>query len=138
MPNTTIEVYTENDELIYSGKTDNEGKITIDRLPIGKYYFIEKEAPEGYLINEEKMYFEVKGEEIVKSTMKDEKITGKLEFTKTDFSESKTLPNTVIEIYNENDELIFKGKTDSEGKIIINRIINTVKTPINIFLLFFI
>ena len=37
-----LEVYTENNELIYSGKTDNEGKITLDRLPIGKYYFIEK------------------------------------------------------------------------------------------------
>ena len=123
LPNTTIEVYTENDELIYSGKTDNEGKITIDRLPIGKYYFIEKEAPEGYLINEEKMYFEAKGEEIVKSTMKDEKITGKLEFTKVDFSEDNPLPNTLIEIYNaENDELIFSGRTDENGSIIIEKI----------------
>ena len=123
LPNTTIEVYTENDELIYSGKTDNEGKITIDRLPIGKYYFIEKEAPEGYLINDEKMYFEVKGEEIVKSTMKDEKITGKLEFTKVDFSEDNPLPNTLIEIYNaENDELIFSGRTDENGSIIIEKI----------------
>ena len=122
LPNTTIEVYTENDELIYSGKTDNEGKIIIDRLPIGKYYFIEKEAPEGYLINEEKMYFEVKGEEIVKSTMKDEKITGKLEFTKTDFSESVTLPDTTIEIYNDKDELIFTGKTDENGMIVIEKL----------------
>ena len=123
LPNTTIEVYTENNELIYSGKTDNEGKITLDRLPIGKYYFIEKEAPEGYLINEEKMYFEVKGEEIVKSTMKDEKITGKLEFTKVDFSEDNPLPNTLIEIYNaENDELIFSGRTDENGSIIIEKI----------------
>ena len=123
LPNTTIEVYTENDELVYSGKTDKDGKIIIDRLPIGKYYFIEKEAPEGYLINEEKMYFEVKGEEIVKSTMKDERITGTLEFTKIDFSDDNPLPNTLIEIYNaDTEELIFSGRTDENGMITIEKI----------------
>src|SRR5574344_1336995 len=75
---------------------------TDERLPNGKYYILEKEAQEGYLINDEKMYFEVTGEDkVIKSTMKDEKITGTLEFTKTDFSESVTLPNTTIEIYND-------------------------------------
>ena len=122
LPNTTMEIYTINNELVYSGKTDNEGKIVIDRLPIGKYYILEKEAPEGYLVNDEKMYFEVKGEEIIKSTMKDEKITGTLEFTKTDFSESVTLPNTTIEIYNDNDELVYTGTTDENGKIVIEEL----------------
>ena len=123
LPNTTMKIYTINDELVYEGKTDENGKITINRLPIGKYYIEESEAPEGYLINEEKMYFEVKGDEtIVKSNMKDEKITGTLEFTKTDFSESITLPNTTIEIYNDKDQLIYTGTTDENGKIVIEKI----------------
>lgn len=75
LPNTTIEIYTENDILIYSGKTDENGKIVIDKLPIGKFYILEKEAPEGYQLNEEKMWLEVTEDgQVIKATMKDEQI----------------------------------------------------------------
>lgn len=123
LPNTKMEIYTVDNEFVFAGETDKNGKIVIERLPIGKYYILEKEAPEGYLINDEKMYFEVTGEDkVIKSTMKDEKITGTLEFTKTDFSESVTLPNTTIEIYNDKDELVYTGTTDENGKIVIEKI----------------
>ena len=48
------------DELIFSGRTDDKGMIVIDKIKYGKYYIIEKEAPEGYQINNEKMFFEIK------------------------------------------------------------------------------
>ena len=75
LPNTLIEVYNEKDELVFSGRTDENGKITIENLRYGKYYFLEKEAPEGYSINPEKMYFEILEDgKIVKCTMVDEKV----------------------------------------------------------------
>ena len=120
IPNTLIEIYDENDKLIFTGKTDKKGKIIIDDLKLGKYYIVEKEPATGYTITTEKVYFEIKeNKEIVRAEMKDKPITGILEFTKTDVSTSEALPNTLIEIYNEKDELIFSGRTNENGKIII-------------------
>ncbi len=73
LPNTLIEIYTENDELVFSGRTDENGKIVITDLLVGKYYVLEKEAPENYKLNEEKMYFEITEDgQVVKCTMTDE------------------------------------------------------------------
>ena len=121
LPNTIMEIYnSDTDELVFEGKTDENGKIIIKDLRYGKYYILEKEAPEGYTINPEKIPFEIKENgEIIKSVMKDKLITGTLEFTKIDISTEEPLPNTVVEIYTETDELVFSGKTDENGKIII-------------------
>lgn len=74
LKDATIDIYTENNILIYSLKTDTNGKITINNLPLGKYYIIEKEAPLGYKVNNEKMYFDItSNEEVVSLTMFNEK-----------------------------------------------------------------
>ena len=59
--------------MIFSGRTDENGKIIIENLEYGKYYILEKEAPKGYKLNPEKMWFEIKNDgEVVKAIMKDE------------------------------------------------------------------
>ena len=40
--------------------TDLDGKIKIDNLSIGKYYILEKEPATGYVLTEEKVFFEIK------------------------------------------------------------------------------
>lgn len=76
IPNTLIEIYNENDELLFSKRTDDKGMIIIDALPLGKYYILEKEtATPDYILNTEKIYFEIKeNSEVVKCTMTNELI----------------------------------------------------------------
>jgi len=123
IPNTVIEIYTENDECIFVGMTDLDGKIKIDNLSIGKYYILEKEPATGYVLTEEKVFFEIKENgEIVKAEMTNKPIIGSLEFTKVDISTSDPLPNTLIQIYTENDELLFEDRTDELGMIVIDEL----------------
>ena len=123
IPNTIIEIYTENDECIFVGKTDLNGKITINNLPIGKFYILEKESATGYVLTEEKVFFEIKENgEIVKATMTNKPIIGSLEFTKVDISTSDPLPNTLIQIFTEDGELVLEERTDELGMIIIDEL----------------
>ncbi len=75
LPNTKIEIYTENNVKIFEGYTNENGKIIIQNLPIGKFYILESEAPEGYILNDEKIWFEIKEDgEIVKANMFNEQV----------------------------------------------------------------
>lgn len=71
-----IEIYTEDDILIYSGRTDKLGKLYVKGLESGKKYkFVEKESPEGYILNDEIHEFEILNNgDIVKDTLSNEKI----------------------------------------------------------------
>ena len=124
IPNTLIEIYVaDTDELVFSGRTDDQGMIIITDLPTNiELYILEKEtADPSYILNEEKMYFSIsENGEVVKANMENEKKKGTLEFSKIDLSTSAPIPNTLIEIYNaDTDELVFSGRTDDQGMIVI-------------------
>lgn len=55
-----IDIYNDKNELLLTAITNENGKIIIDNLPIGRYYYTEREAPNGYAINSQKNYFEIK------------------------------------------------------------------------------
>lgn len=120
IPNTKIEIYLNDDEekLIGEYITDNGGKVIIDNLPAGhKYFILEKEAPEGYILNTDKIEFEIKENgEIIKSEMTNTKIKSKIVINKVD-SNNNPLAGVVIGIYDLNDNLLDEYTTDENGII---------------------
>ena len=75
LPDTVIEIYNELDELMYHEITNQDGKIIIENIPYGKYYFKEIKAPDGYTIDNDKYYFEIKEDnEVISANMKNERI----------------------------------------------------------------
>jgi len=120
LPNTKIEIYTEDDELIGSYITDDKGMVVIKDLPIingKKYYILEKEAPITYVLNEEKLWFEITTNgEIIKSTMTNRKITSTLQITKIDEDNNK-IAGVKFGIYDLEDNLISEHITDDNGYI---------------------
>lgn len=120
---TTISIYTLDDELIYTDQTKQDGLLDIMNLKSGKYYAKEIKAKDGYILNEEKVYFEINSDtELVELKIKNAPITGKLIFQKLDVVTGEPLSNTAISVYNINGELYTTGITDENGYVIINNI----------------
>lgn len=109
-------IYTK-DTLIAEKVTDSDGKIVFDDLYLGKYYVKEIETLDNYVLDEKQYETElVYKDQYTPTIFYSEALlnvlkTGKLEFTKTDISESKTLPNTL------NRNLIQKEKSLLSKKI---------------------
>ena len=58
-------IYYENGNLYQTIVTDSKGEAFLEEIPLGKYYLQEIEAPYGYCLNDEKVYFEVKDKDVV-------------------------------------------------------------------------
>ncbi len=119
----TIDIFTLDDKLVFSGVTNNEGIIMVFNLPYGKYKFVESDAPVGYILNPDVHYFEIKEDgKTVKDTLTNEIIKSDFELTKTDLVTGEPVPNALIEIRNSNDDIVFSGLTDENGQIKISNL----------------
>lgn len=70
VPGAGMRIYDEGGNVLCEGKTDKNGKLICDNLPVGKYYFQEYGAPLGYKLDETKYPFEIKTNgQVVKAKM---------------------------------------------------------------------
>ena len=71
--NATFKVCTTDEECLYEVSTGEDGKILIEGLEYGSYYIQEIQAPLGYALKKEKIYFEiVQDEDVVELDVFDE------------------------------------------------------------------
>ncbi|MGL6292559.1 MSCRAMM family protein [Eubacterium aggregans] len=83
IPGAEVNIYNAQDECIFTGTTDEEGKITIENLPKGEYSYQETKAPEPFLCSDERYPFVVTEEVVVvDETLTDELPKGSVELSK--------------------------------------------------------
>ncbi len=117
-----IEIYSEAEELVYEGDTDEKGEFVVYELPIGKYTFKESVAPLGYILNDEVYEFEILGNgEIIGITEIQNKHT-EVTLSKTDLIDGAPVEDAEIEIIDSDGESVYKGKTDENGEIYITHL----------------
>lgn len=126
LSNIEFSIYRDNDELVGSIKTDKNGYFKYSSLPLGKYYLIEKTKLDNYLVNSNKVYFEIlkdhnNGIDVhleIDNYLK----KGNLEFSKVDLVTGEGIAGTIIEIYDMNNNLLITSETDALGKVVINNL----------------
>ena len=119
-----------NKKFISEHVTDKDGIIKVEDLEAGDYYFIEKEAPEGYKLDESFHKFTIgtEGENIyVEITIKNEKEEtppepekkyGSVELIKVDSSDNKkVLQGAKFHLLDSNKKFISEHVTDKDGII---------------------
>ena len=113
------------DNLIEELTTDEDGYTMIDNLPLGNYYLKEISSVEDNSVSSitydiSLSYIDQYTEKVLSNTDVYNYIKkGKLIINKFDKEKNTPLPNTLIEIRKENNMVIYKGYTDSNGQIII-------------------
>lgn len=116
------------DELVKELTTDKEGKITEGNLPLGKYYIKEISTSNNHTLDKTiydiDLSYKDDTTEIVTTTIKIKNYLpkGKLTINKLETNTTKTIPNTLIEVRNKDNEIVHVGYTNEQGQIILEDI----------------
>lgn len=125
------------DTLMDTVTTSEEGKAISKKLPLGKYYVIEKKAPNGFIINEEKheveLIYKDQNTEVVfdETSFHNERQKIALNILKEDSETHTALAGAVFGLYAKNDikdnngnilvkanELVERSTSNEDGKLI--------------------
>ncbi|MBK1813336.1 LPXTG cell wall anchor domain-containing protein [Clostridium sp. YIM B02505] len=119
----TISIY-KNDGTFVNSKGTEMGMVEFYNLEYGDYYFLETDAPEGYVLNTDKHPFSIREDGvIIRDSLTNTKITGGIQISKTDISTSDAIPGATISVYTENDELVDSKVTNSDGIVLFDNLI---------------
>lgn len=117
------------DSMIYHGKTGKDGKIVVKDLAYGDYFCQEVEAPSGYETDKKNVQVTLDEEHRdVIITMENQKLTeekpvrGSLRILKVDSQDSRPLTGAVFEILDQEYNVVFTGKTDKNGVLLLDNL----------------
>ncbi len=119
-----FEVYDEENNLVQTLITDENGEAITDRLRIDKKYIIkETETNKDYALTVDVIEVTLQEDEIKEIKFENEKKKGQIQVIKVDSENNKVfIPDVTFEIYNSKNELVDTITTDSEGKATSKRL----------------
>lgn len=133
LPNAKFKIYAEDKEtVIVEGITDENGKAEFE-LGIGKYWYQEYEAPEGYIIDDALFPFEIKKDgEIVKAEMTNKKELIDIIIDKEGNLISKKLKGAIFQIHKDGKPVVFSKPLPNGGVQEITNLTTDVKGKIRL------
>lgn len=123
----TMTTHYPNTEVHETFKTDASGTFTLpDKLKVGTYYFREVNAPEGYLLNDQDVKFEIteahNWDDPFEVTFSDSPGKGRIEVTKTDELSGDALEGTVFNIVAADDIITPDGTVKAQAGDIVDTV----------------
>ena len=116
IPGALVQVVDKNGTLITELRTDNNGQIKKENLPLGDYTIKVKEVPEGYTVpSDEKAT--VKKNETAKVLIELEKTIGALEVIVRDKNTKEPIPGAKVQVIDKDGKVILETVTDKNGRI---------------------
>ena len=112
LPGATLEVQDEEGNILYKWVSTDTSYI-IEGLPSGKYYLIETIAPAGYVLNKEKIEFEITSDTVSKKVEMTNKLN-KIKISKVNAVDKKLLPGATLQIQDEEGNVV-KYCIDDKG-----------------------
>lgn len=120
VPGAEITIYDKDGNEVYKDLTGEDGSVTAFRLLPGDYTFKETLAPDGtagYQINLNTFNFTIKNDGTVEGMVNFTDEPTKVTLTKSDLTTSEKVPDAEITVYNDENEKVFSGYTDSKGEL---------------------
>ena len=113
----TYEIYNGENEKVFAGKTDEEGKLTAKYLSAGEYTYKETKAPSGYALNPMAYAFEIDEAGGVTGTFLVTDPFASIVIKKVDAKTDKPLPGAQFGLYDSTDKLLTSLTTDNNGLV---------------------
>ena len=115
-------IYDSFDKEVAKATTDENGIVKFENLVYGNYYYVETEAPEGYLLKNEKHDFTINENGItLKETIVNERILGNIKAFKID-EDNKFLANAELTLFDSQGNEVQSLVTNENGEVTFENI----------------
>ncbi|MFD2728656.1 SpaA isopeptide-forming pilin-related protein [Enterococcus camelliae] len=130
LPGATFTLYDATDKVVKEGLvTGKDGKVSVDNLKPGNYYFKETAAPDGYDFDSTAKYPVILGLQVDNKptpgtvVVGNAQTSGSIQLVKLDSDTEKPLPGATFDLYNaENEKIKSALTTDDNGTITVKNL----------------